>query len=219
MRYPLSFLSIKKALWPGALASGAVLLSALGASYAQTAPSATDERARIRHERQAIDQTLSQAQAACYQRFAVEDCLRQARQTARTAHTDLRQQEAVLNEAQRRQRAAGRLADIAQRQRNHPVPVPIAPRLTEAPRTEAAKSTTERDQQARQRARQQQQKRQAHQASQAEAVSAQAAKAAHARQQRETKNAAAAQRRARRLQSQADAGARRVPAAPLSPAP
>lgn len=224
MRYQLSFL----------------LLAAAGLCHAQTqvsAPSAADERARIRHERQVVEQAQAQAEAACYQRFAVEDCLRQARQTARKAQTELRQQEAVINEAERRQRAAQRLEEIAERERTRPVPAPIPPRIKEAPPVaqpleseaaapqpaEAVKNSAvlaEREQQARQRARQQQQKRKAHQANQAESVSAQAAEAANARQQREAKQAAAAQRRARLLQSQADdAAAGRVPAAPLSPAP
>ena len=224
MRYQLSFL----------------LLAAVGLCHAQTqvsAPSAAEERARLHHERQVVEQALAHAEAACYQRFAVEDCLRQARQTARTAQTDLRQQEAVINEAERRRRAAQRLEDIAERERNRSVPALMPPRIKEAPPAaqpleseaaaplpEAVKNpaalAAEREQQARQRARQQQQKRKAHQANQAEAVSAQAAAAANARQQREAKNAAAAQRRARLLQSQADdAAAGRVPAAPLSPAP
>ena len=230
MRYQLSILMRKKAIWQGSIAA---LLLAAGLCHAQTAPSPAEERARIRHERQVIEQALAQAEAACYQRFAVENCLSQARQTARKAQLDLRQQETAINEVERRQRSAQRASEMAERERTRPIPAPVPPRVQKAPRaapqspapeprvvTPTTSSSTERAQQARQRARQQQQKRKAHYTNQAQATAEQAAQAAKARQQYEQKNAAAAQRRAQVLQSQADAAAAgRVPAAPLSPAP
>ncbi len=73
-------------------------------------------REAVRKEREAITQTLRQAEAACYQRFAVEDCLRNARRHARDAQAVLRQREAVWDEAERQERAAQRQQDIQQRQ-------------------------------------------------------------------------------------------------------
>lgn len=76
----------------------------------------TAERERIRRERQAIDQSLQHAQAACYQRFAVEDCLRAARRRAREDLAVLRQQESMMDDSERRERAALRLRSIEERQ-------------------------------------------------------------------------------------------------------
>ena len=244
MRFKLSILKAKSVLLQGC--TGLLLLGA-GCSSAQTAVGVEAEaevpsgvqRAHLQRQRQALEQALRQAETACYQRFAVEDCLRQERQKARKAQVDLRQQETAIDTAQRRERAAQRLSEMAERERTRPVPAPVAPRAPslppapaqEAPRAaaedaaaaarlNAATRAAERKQQARERASQQQQKRKAHQTNQAQAVSAQAAQAAKARQQREEKNAAAAQRRARVLQSQAEAAAAgRTPAAPLSPNP
>lgn len=194
------------------------------------------DRASIQHERQAIDRALGQAEAACYQRFAVEDCLRQERKKARKAQTRLRQQETTLDQTERCERAAQRLKAIAERESMQPAPMPATSRVKEAtapaPAAPPVRSgpeevkkaprpdTLDRDQQARERARQQQEKRKAHQASQAAAVSSQSAQAAKARQRQEEKNAAAAQHKAQVLKSQADdAAAGRTPAAPLSPSP
>ena len=213
------------------------LLCGAGWAYAQTGAAALEKsteegvRARIEQKSQAIDQALKQAETACYQRFAVEDCLRKERQNARKAQALLRQQKAVLDDAERRERAAQRLKAIAEREL--PTPAPATAHVKEAspplpppqPRPENALPASrpedvDRDQQAQGRARQQQEKRKAHQARQAEAVSSQAAQAAKARQLREEKNAAAAQHKAQVLQSQADeAAAGRTPAAPLSPVP
>lgn len=203
------------------------------------AAGAAQERARIQQERQAIDRALQQAQTACYQRFAVEDCLQKARRTARQADASLRQRETALAAAERRERAAQRLATIAEHQKSPPAPVPsvsavpgaaplgpanpgrqVQARVPQPTEKDTAQQSRERQAQARVRARQQQQKSTAHQAGQAEAMAAHAANAAKARQLQEEKRAAAAKRKARVLQSQADnAAAGRKPAAPLSPDP
>lgn len=210
-----------------------LLLCGAGWAHAQTGTAALetaadlDARTRIHHQRQAIGKALRQAEVACYQRFAVEDCLRQERQSVHKAKARLRQQEAVLDQAQRRERATQRLKVIGARASTQPVPVPAVSPTRDATRSRPEKGQKKphsdpanRDQQARERARQQQEKRTAHQASQAAAVSSQAAQAAKARQQQEEKNAAAAQHKAQVLQAQADnAAAGRTPAAPLSPRP
>lgn len=59
------------------------------------------ERARIAAERQAADARYSQAEAACYARFAVNDCVNEARAARREALADLRRQEISLNDDER----------------------------------------------------------------------------------------------------------------------
>ncbi|MDD2712224.1 MAG: hypothetical protein PHU77_04820 [Simplicispira sp.] len=204
-----------------------------------TAVGAAQERARIHQERQAIARALQQSQTACYQRFAVEDCLQKARRTARQSDASLRQREAVLDATERRERAAQRLAVIAEHEKSLPAPMPavsavqdttplatVRPerqertRVLQSPDKSAVLHHREREVQAQARARQQQEKRRAYQASQADAIASQAARAARARQLQEEKKATAAQRKARVLQSQMDhAAAGRKPAAPLSPEP
>jgi len=64
------------------------------------------DRERLQRERTAINETLQRTRAACYQRFAVEDCLREARRKKREDLAVLRQQEAAMDDKERRQRAA-----------------------------------------------------------------------------------------------------------------
>lgn len=205
-------------------------LWALGAwAHAQTPPDAPvapqggdrgsqTEREAQRHgfqrERAAVASTLRQAETACYQRFAVEDCLRGARRTARTARAQIAQREAILEEAERRERAAQRLSDIAERQSAQPQPVP---RSANSPAVRSSEG--ERQQQAHERARQQQEKNTAHQAQQAEQQRARATGEIEARRQFADKQKAAAERQERVRQLQADKAAAGPPAAPLPAAP
>ena len=64
------------------------------------------ERSRIAAERQAADSRYAQAEAACYARFAVNDCLNQAKAARREVLADLRRQEVSLNDDERRRKAA-----------------------------------------------------------------------------------------------------------------
>jgi hypothetical protein len=64
---------------------------------------------RLRLDYEAIDQ---QAQAACYQKFAVTDCLRAARAKKRVILDDLRRQEVILNDLDRQYKAAEALKRI-----------------------------------------------------------------------------------------------------------
>ena len=70
------------------------------------------ERDRIAREREALTARRQQEEAVCYQRFAVEDCLRGVRAKARETHDRLRAQEIELNDAERREKAAERLRAI-----------------------------------------------------------------------------------------------------------
>lgn len=64
------------------------------------------ERSRIARERSAVHQRFEDESRACYQRFAVNDCLEQARSLRREQLGDLRRQEISLNDADRRRKAA-----------------------------------------------------------------------------------------------------------------
>jgi hypothetical protein len=71
---------------------------------------------REAQQREWISQTRAQyniqfraQEAACYQRFAVNDCLNDSRRTERELMADLRRQEILINDAQRKRRAARQL--------------------------------------------------------------------------------------------------------------
>jgi colicin import membrane protein len=81
------------------------------------------EHERIRHEREAIKVKLHKDEAACYQHFAVEDCLRDVRAGVRQAEGRLRTQEIELNDAERKEKAAARLRSIDEKQRIKHAPV------------------------------------------------------------------------------------------------
>jgi len=177
-----------------------------------TAQAREQERESIKREQQAVDTRLQQAQAACYQRFAVEDCLQLERSKAREARARLSQRAAVLDDVERRERAAQRLDSIAERQNTRTVPVPAPVKRTERP--------SQADREARERAQRQQEKRAAHQAEQPHQIQIREEQAAQARQKQEEKREAAAAHKARVLQSQAEqAASGQKPAAPLPPAP
>ena len=69
----------------------------------------SQERLRIRVERVAIESTFIQHETACYQRFAVNDCISSARKVKLDALGDLRRQEISMNLTQARARAADQL--------------------------------------------------------------------------------------------------------------
>ena len=169
-------------------------------------------------QRQATEAAFQQGQAACYQRFAVEDCLNVERRRARKAHALLEQQETTLDEAERRERAALRLKDIAGRTPAPAVPAPFSD--VRSPEVAVDVLQQERAFEARQRAERLQKKQQLHQAQVAEQIPQRAAAAEKARQRLEEKRAAAERRRARALQAQQErAAAGRKPPAALSPPP
>jgi colicin import membrane protein len=66
------------------------------------------ERERIAAERAAVNARYAQDEADCRQRFAVRACLEPARERRRRELESLRQQELLLNEQRRRERAAER---------------------------------------------------------------------------------------------------------------
>lgn len=145
-------------------------------SLAPLAPAQTDEaaeRARISRERAEAQARFEQRQRECAQRFAVTPCVEEARAEHRQALLQLRRQEGVLDEAQRKQRAAARLAAIEEKRRTEqeravppraerqPAPLqlkpprpPAAARPASAPASEAGAAAREQRSRARFEARQ-----------------------------------------------------------------
>lgn len=169
------------------------------------------ERERIRKEEAAIAGQLQQAEVACYQRFAVEDCLRAERRSARAKRAVLQQREAVISDAERRERAAQRLKDVEQRQAARDAETPPAPRVA------APRKGKEPDVQApQQRARRQSEREAAARTDQAKHRQELDREAARNRQHQQEKQQAANERRARLKKQQEEDKARgHAPAAPL----
>jgi hypothetical protein len=88
----------------------AVALPAVAADQAEAA-----ERARIKAERDAVDARFKEQERACRAKFAVTDCIHDAQRARSAAIADLRRQERVLNDADRRRRAAERQKDLDER--------------------------------------------------------------------------------------------------------
>jgi colicin import membrane protein len=84
------------------------LLLATAAMAASDAPGAAAERERLAAERQSVESRYVAEEAECRQRFIVTGCIDDAKQRRRAALAGLRQQELVLDDAERRTRAAQR---------------------------------------------------------------------------------------------------------------
>lgn len=67
------------------------------------------QRERIGQTRVQINAQFRAREIGCYQRFAVNDCLNESRRTERELLADLRRQEILINDAQRKRRAAWQL--------------------------------------------------------------------------------------------------------------
>lgn len=92
----------------GLLSLCATLLVA-SSGHAVDAVSDEGERQRIALERQHSDAEFSRADVACRARFVVAACLDEARKQHRDTHERLRLQLSMLDEAQRKRRAAERM--------------------------------------------------------------------------------------------------------------
>lgn len=94
------------------------LLSVMGAACALWAPnvalasSDAADRARITQARAEADAVLATKQAECRQRFAVNDCLLEVRKEHRAVVDPLRKELLLLDDKQRKQRAADRTERI-----------------------------------------------------------------------------------------------------------
>ncbi len=80
------------------------VLCGAASSWAQTAQplDVATGRARIAQQRAEHEAVFAKAEVACYRRFAVSGCLRDARKNRRIALDELRHQEIVLNDKERR---------------------------------------------------------------------------------------------------------------------
>lgn len=94
-----------------------VIASSAMAAGAQTAPGsdAQTERSRIAAERSQAEARFAAQEVACYQIFAVNDCLKAAKSQRRERLSDLRRQDLTLNEAERKRRASDRVSGIDER--------------------------------------------------------------------------------------------------------
>jgi colicin import membrane protein len=93
----------------------AVLLACLAAASHAARADEAGERQRIARERAQAGAVFEQRHRECEQRFAVTTCVEQARSEHRQTLLRLRGQESVLDEAQRKQRAAQRMAAIREK--------------------------------------------------------------------------------------------------------
>ena len=73
------------------------------------------ERQRIGRERAAVTSRYQKAEAECRQRFVVTPCIDEAKAQQRKALAGLRERELVIDDADRKRRAATRSADIAEK--------------------------------------------------------------------------------------------------------
>ena len=90
----------------GVFAAG---ICAVGGVVDAQVVSAGAEMARIQSERKQVEERSARDEAACYQRFAVNDCLLEVRAQRRTVLLDLRRQEISLTEAERKARGAAQV--------------------------------------------------------------------------------------------------------------
>ena len=141
------------------------------------------ERAEMAQLQQQITQRRTQAEQACWQRFAVEDCLRNVRAQERTEMNQLRERELRINNEERQDKADERLREIARKQqqgttparvqmlpRNAPAgtaqqpatPASAAPTAPEKTPADIAREQSQRQIDAQQRAAEQAQRLQAH---------------------------------------------------------
>lgn len=82
------------------------------AAHAQNLSDPRGERERIARERAAVEARFIERQAACQSRFAVTDCVNDAKSERRDGLAPLRRQAIALDDAQRKQRAAQRQENV-----------------------------------------------------------------------------------------------------------
>lgn len=177
------------------------------------------ERRRIAQERSAQLATQREREAGCYQRFAVEDCLREVRQGARESEARLREREARIHEAERKEKAAQRLQSIGEKQPLAPRPdAPSQPPKLRQPGADPGRTQSQRDAQARLRSARTDERTDRQQSDQVERVAQLDQRAAKARARRERNAQSAQARRQRAEQADAQAAASgRKPASGLPP--
>lgn len=84
---------------------------------AQFEPWLQAERARLASARASVQQRFQDDESACWRRFAVNDCVREARVRRRAAADALRAQDLTLNELERQRRTEARRRQIEGKQK------------------------------------------------------------------------------------------------------
>jgi colicin import membrane protein len=99
---------------PGLCVVAAFVLAVSAVPGAQAMDSASEraERDRIKNERDQAEAAYVARERECREKFVVTSCIEQARRDRRQALERLRLQQEVLDEAQRKQRAAQRVDEI-----------------------------------------------------------------------------------------------------------
>ena len=169
-------------------------------------------------KRQALQAGRSSDEAACYQQFAVHDCLNQVRARVREAENRLRRQELQINDEERREKAAERRRSIEERQQEQRQNLQSGEKPPPMRATERGNAQT-RAQQAQQRAAEQQHRAAQQAQEQQERQQAEAQRASESRARYDAKQQKARERREQHERDKAQAQASgRKPPAPL-PAP
>jgi colicin import membrane protein len=86
------------------------------------------ERARIDTERKQVEAKFKVEEAACYKKFAVNDCINEHRAVRRTALADLRRQEISLNDAERKRKGAEQIQRMEEKQKTPAPPTEMQQR-------------------------------------------------------------------------------------------
>ena len=204
--------------WRGVAVGWLCGLGLLAATQAQTSQAA-DTYARVQREREALAQELPQAEAACYQRFAVEDCLSDVRKRHRQALAQLRQQEQAMRAQERQQQQRERAQQLQEKQQAQPPVRPMPPASSALVAREREQAQAERASAAAARAQQQRERLQAQQSREAQRAAQVAEREAAARAQFQQKQQAAQQRRIRYEQAQQERQATNQPQAADLPVP
>jgi len=169
----------------------------------QRAQQRAQERQDILHTRSQIDARRVEGEKACWQRFAVDNCLREVRAQAREQDTALRERELRINSEERQEKASERLRAIEQKQREKHAPAPMTSSTKQGAQpavktpAELAREQQKRQTVAQQRAAAQAQREAAHTAGVAEREAKSEAERAQRVQALQDKQKAAEARRAR----------------------
>lgn len=98
------------------LATSAMLAIAQPVAPAEAPPTRDAERARISTDRARLEAGFLAEDAECYKKFAVNSCLGKVNERRREAMGDLRRQELLLNDEERRIRGADQIRKMEEKQ-------------------------------------------------------------------------------------------------------
>lgn len=85
------------------------------AEFDASSSSLEREKARIQAERSDAQTRFAAEEKACYQKFAVNDCLADVRSHRRTVLADLKRQEVTINDTERKRKAAEQIQRLEER--------------------------------------------------------------------------------------------------------